>query len=123
MMFLAVLAIVLYLAIAALLFRKYLRTRDAAFIWLAAAVVVWPLISRLLLDPLAGTLINRLAHGNLVGFFPFTLVEHGQMSLGTLVSSFALIKQIIGICLLLVAVLYLSKTKSEHGRDAARPLA
>jgi hypothetical protein len=34
------------------------------------------------------------------------------MQLGTLVASLALMQQLVGICLLLVAVLYLSKTKS-----------
>jgi hypothetical protein len=43
---LAISALVLYLAIAVILVRRYLRTRDIGFIWLGAAVLVWPIISR-----------------------------------------------------------------------------
>jgi len=41
------------------------------------------------------------------------------MTLGELVSSLALVQQLIGVCLLLVAVLYLSKTKSSTNLQAA----
>jgi hypothetical protein len=58
-----VLVIVLYFAIALLLIRKYLRTRDAAFIWLSAAVSFWPFCRLLLLRPLGRVLIDRTILG------------------------------------------------------------
>ncbi len=109
---LAALALVLHVAIAAVLIRKYLLTRDVGFVWLGVAVVVWPIVSGFLSYG-RGVLIDRLSDGKSVGFYPFTLVEHGQMTLGALVASLGAIQQIIGVCLLLIAILYLSKTKSD----------
>jgi hypothetical protein len=54
-----------------------------------------------------------------VGFYPFSLVERGQMTLGNLVVSLALFQQLIGICLLLVAVLYLARTKPDSNPKMA----
>jgi hypothetical protein len=111
MAILAALALVLQLAIAFILVRKYLRTRDVGFVWLGVAVVIWPLLSRLL-ETGEHVLMSRLARRQVVGVFPFSLVEHGQLTAGGLMVSFTLLQQLIGVCLLLVAVLYLSKTKS-----------
>lgn len=108
---LAALAVVLHFVIAIVLVRKYLRTRDLGFVWLGVAVVIWPLVS-LLLELGERSLIERIAHHRVVGFYRFSLVEHGQMTIGGLVASLSWVQQLIGICLLLVAVLYLSKTKN-----------
>jgi hypothetical protein len=106
-------AIVLHLAIAIVLLRKYLRTRDIRLIWLGVAVVVWPLVSRLL-NVGERVIISRIARHQTVDFYPFSLVEHGQITIGELATSLALSQQLIGVCLLLVAVLYLSKTNSPN---------
>jgi hypothetical protein len=104
-------ALVLTLAIAIILVRQYLRTRNIGFVWLGAAVVIWPLISRLLALG-ERSLIDRIRFRHqLVGFYPFTLVENGQMTFGSLIVSLDLIQQVIGVCLLLIAVLYLSKSR------------
>jgi hypothetical protein len=63
--------------------------------------------------------IDRLARHQSVGFYPFSLVERGQMTLGNLVVSLALFQQLIGICLLLVAVLYLARTKPDSNPKMA----
>ena len=118
---LAALAVVLHFVIAIILVRKYLRTWDVGFVWLGVAVVIWPLVSRLL-EVGERSLIDRIAHHRVVGFYPFSLVEHGQMTLGGFVASLSLFRQfqqLIGICLLLVAVLYLSKTKNATDLPAA----
>jgi hypothetical protein len=75
---------------------------------LGGAVVIWPLLSKLL----ERVLIDRTLNHQWTAFYPFTLVERGQMTLGSLVTSLALFQQLIGVCLLLIAVLYLSKTKT-----------
>jgi hypothetical protein len=116
---LAVSVLVCYLAVAVLLFGKYRRTRDVGFIWLGVAVVVWPVVSRLLLDPLKRVAIDRLIHGHAIGLYPFTLVERGRITIGEFVASVNWTQQFVGICLLLVAVLYLSKTKSKHSHEPA----
>src|SRR5580692_4495715 len=97
---LAVAALLLHLAIAVILVRKFIQTRDIGFIWLGGAVVIWPLLSKLL-DAGERVLIDRTLNHQWTAFYPFTLVERGEMSLGSL-----------GVCLLLIAVLYLSKTKT-----------
>jgi len=106
------LALVLYFAIAVVIVRKYLRTRDVGFVLLGVAVVVWPLVSGLLQHG-ERVLIDRLAHGRPVGFYPFSLVERREMSAGVLITSLSLTEQIIGGCLLLIAVIYLSRPKAK----------
>ena len=110
-------ALVLHIAIAAILVRQYLRTRDAGFVWLGVAVVIWPLISSLL-DAGERVSIDRAIHKQAVTY-PFTLIASGQMTIGSLVMSFAIFQQLIGICLLLVAVLYLCRTKNHPIRPIA----
>lgn len=107
-----------YLAIALLLVREYLRTRNVGVIWLAAAVIVWPFVSRLLVEPIVKVFISRITHGQSV-VYPFTLVEHGQMTLGALTAWLSLTQQVIGVGLLLVAVLYLARTKTKHDHEPA----
>jgi hypothetical protein len=102
-------------AIAVILVRKFIQTRDIGFIWLGVAVVIWPLLSRLL-DAGERVLIDRTVNHQWTAFYPFTLVERGQMTLGSLVMSLAMFQQLIGVCLLLIAVLYLSKTKTPANR-------
>jgi hypothetical protein len=88
----------LYIALAVVLIRKYLLTRDAGFIWLGAAVVLWPLASRLL-EPV---LVERIING----------YSNGQTTAGQLVSLIRSTQELISIGLLLVAALYLSRTGS-----------
>jgi hypothetical protein len=106
--------LVLEFALAVALIRKYVRTRDAGFIWLGMAVVIWPLVARY-----GGrVLVDRLVNKQPIGFYPFTLVEQGQTSVGSFVYSLGLLEQLIGVGLLLVAVLYLCKTQGNPNRQA-----
>jgi hypothetical protein len=106
---LALATLLLHFAIAIILVRKYLRTRDVGFIWLGVAVVIWPLVSNVLQ---AGTrvLVDHILKHEWVAFYPFTLVERGEVTVGVLVSWLAILQQLVGVCLLLVAVFYLSRT-------------
>ncbi len=108
----------LHLAIAVVLVRKYLRTRDVGLVWLGVAVVIWPLVSRLL-EHGESMLIDRLVKGQSVGYFPFSLVERGQITIGGLFTSLNLLQQLVGIGLLLVAALYLYKTKDNSNLQAS----
>jgi hypothetical protein len=115
---LAALALVLHLVIAVVLIRKYLLTRDIGFVWLGIAAVIWPLVSVVLQNG-ERVLIDNLVRGQLVGFYPFNLVERGQVTIGSLVASFGFLHQLIEVSLLLVAVVYLYKTKSDNTLQAA----
>jgi hypothetical protein len=112
MYILAALAVALHIAIAVVLVRKYIRTRDAGFIWLGIAVVIWPVLSRLL-DGGERVFIDRVIQHQPVGLYPFSLVERGDMTMGQLVLAFSVGEQLIGIVLLLVAVLYLYRTNAR----------
>lgn len=110
---LATLTLICYIAIVALLTRQYLRMRDPGLIWLAIAVVFWPLMAGMLQ---AGekVFIDRLIHHQPVGIFPFSLVEKGQITVGSLMIFFAYAQQLIRVALLLVAVLYLSRMRADR---------
>lgn len=111
---LVALTIILYVALAVVLVRKYLRTRDVGFVWLGVAVIIWPIVSRVLLSYSESILMRRLSNGQPVGFYPFSLVEGGHMTIGSLVLSLNLLQQLIGNGLLLVAVFYLYKSKDKN---------
>jgi hypothetical protein len=111
------LGLALYLAVVAILVRQYLRTRDVGVVWLGAAVVVWPPISRLL-DAGLRVSIARAVNSQPV-IYPFNLIASGQMTIRGVITSFALFQQLTGVCLLLVAVLYLSRTRNHTVRPMA----
>lgn len=104
------LTVALVIALVAALVLKYQRTRDAGFIWLGVAFVVWPIISGMLQNG-SRILMNRVARGESTGFYPFSLVQHGQMTVGNLFMLLALLLRLIQIGLLLAAVFYLGRTK------------
>jgi uncharacterized membrane protein len=115
---LAALTLICYIAIVALLARQYLRMRDLGLIWLAVAVIVWPFLSRMLQTG-EKVFIDRLVLHQPVGLFPFSLVEKGEMTIGRLVLLLTYTQQLIGVVLLLVAVLYLSKM-NRRGPEPTR---
>src|SRR5260370_19053311 len=106
-------SLVLHIAIAVVLVRKYLRTRDVGFVWLGVAVLIWPLVSRWL-DHSERLLIDRLVKGQPVAYFPFSLVERGRMTIGGLFTSLDLLHQVVGVGLLLLSVLYLYKNEKQQ---------
>lgn len=111
-------AVFLQLAIVIVLVRTYLRTRNVGFVWLGVAVVIWPLVAGLLAWG-RGLLVRRYAQGLVLGFYPFSLVERGRMTIGDLFVWLNMLQSLIGACLLFVAVLYLSKTNSTNPQTAA----
>ncbi len=101
----------IYVVVAAFLVRQYLRTRNTGFVWLGVAVVIWPFVSNLL-GAGQRLLYDRILNRQAV-FSPFSLVEHGQTTFGTLTLYLAMLNNLIGAGLLLVAVLFLCNTKSN----------
>jgi hypothetical protein len=109
------LALISPLALALVLVRKYIRTGDVGFVWLGLAGVIWPLVSGLLVSGLLiqdkAVMIAVMITGHFFRFYPFSL--HRQASAGSVVVVFWSVQQLIGVGLLLVAVLYLHRMKSN----------
>lgn len=104
---------VLYSAVAVLLVWKYRRTRDAGLLWLGLPLVLLPLVAL----PLAlwlQTGVDRLALGQQVNAFPFTLVEQGRLTLGGLLTLLNLVEHVVWGVLSLVAVLVLRPHRASH---------
>ncbi|MES2222886.1 MAG: hypothetical protein V4587_18195 [Acidobacteriota bacterium] len=111
----ASLSVLLYVAIAVVLVVKWIRTRDIGIAWLGIAVVIWPWIAGLL--RWGETIqIRRLVRHQTVGFFPFSLVEHGNATIGGLFTTLNSLQQLIGAGLLLIAVMYLYNGKNAINR-------
>jgi hypothetical protein len=109
---LAALVVLLYIAIAVVLARRYLSTRDVGLVWLGSAVIVWPIAS-FVLDAGRQVLMGRAMRREEV-LFPFTLVERGQLSVGMLTMSLDLSRQIVGLALLFVAVIYIHRANGAN---------
>jgi hypothetical protein len=109
---LAGLNLLLFAAIAAVLGWQYKRTRDTGFIWLAVALVIWP-IADTGLGQWNGILIDRLAKGEKIGFYPFSLVSKGQITLGSLVAAESYLFQLCKSALILLALTRFYRAKRE----------
>jgi|SRR5262249_52628659 len=103
------LSVMLLLTIIAALVQKYRFTRDPGFLWLGL-----PLVALLLLNYPLSNLVDRVARGEQVGFFPFTLVERGTMTLGWLVGLLASAQHLVSLALFLVAILMLHKARPSE---------
>jgi hypothetical protein len=111
--------VLLYLVVAVVLVRKYVRTRDVGFVWLGIAVIVWPLVTPLL-DAGERVFIDRLTRHQFVSFYPFSMVARGKMTVGSLVASLQMAERLVGVCLLLIAVIYLYKSRDGGELRATR---
>lgn len=100
----------LHLALAVAVIVKYMRTRDVGFIWLGIAVVIWPIVSRLL-DRGVRMAIDGTIKGHPIGVFPFTSVDRGEISIGNLLMIISLAESVIPTALLLIAVFCLCKAR------------
>lgn len=105
------LAVVSYLALGAGLTIKYLRTRDQGFIWLGLAVVVWPLVT--------GRLDHALIHHVVTGQLVKATFLGEPLSIGSLVTAIYSIQDLIKVGLLLIAIFWLCKAKSDNAGSAA----
>jgi hypothetical protein len=94
------------------------RNRDIGLVWLGVAVVIWPLVSVLLQNG-ESVVIDGLVRGRLVGFYPFSLAQNGQMTIGSLVAPLGFVHQLIEVKLLVVAVVFLHRAKSNDRLPAA----
>ncbi|MFH0952904.1 MAG: hypothetical protein V1873_01095 [Verrucomicrobiota bacterium] len=110
---LAVFDAAFYLLIAVALVWKHRRTKDAGFLWLGLPLVLFPLAALPLtfwLDAAA----DRLALGQRVGCYPFTLVEQGRVTLGELLTRMNLAEHAVWGVSALIAVLVLCRQKADR---------
>lgn len=110
--------VVLAVAIAVVLVRKYLHTRDIGFIWLGIAAVVWPFVSGFLAECLR-MLIHRSINGDPVAVYPLSLIGHGEITYGAVLVVFNMTRQVIATALMLVAILYLHRVPRKPTQEAA----
>lgn len=80
---LGVINVALFAAIGVALARQYRQSGRSGFLWLALPLVLLPLFG-LLIAYWAQPLVDRLTAGEITGVFPFTLVEAGRLTLGSL---------------------------------------
>jgi hypothetical protein len=113
-------ALAFHVALAVVLVHKYIRTRDPGFVWLGVALVIWPIASGLF-DQGGRVLVSRLSSGRFVGFYPFSLVERGQVTLGEVALVLNSLRDLIGVGLSLVAVFYLCRTQKQKIRYPLQP--
>jgi len=109
---LGVVALMLYIAVAVILVRRFRKTGDKGFLWLGLPLVVSPMVAL----PLALWLqvgVNRLIAGQEANNFPFSLVQQGRLSMGALLTVLNLVQHVIWGVSALVAVLVLKGTKKE----------
>jgi hypothetical protein len=105
-----------WIVIAWILLAKYRSVRDSGLLWLAGALVLWPLISNLARYG-ERILMDRLVAGESVGIYPFSLVAQGTLTLGSLSAILSYSHHLVGAVLILIAVAHLYRNRStESGK-------
>ena len=102
-----------YIIVALVLARSYARTRDAGFLWLGGAVIVWPFISGWL-QVGQQYLANRVNHHPVV-LFTF-LRGHAEFTINDLLdvlNTLTVLRSVVGAGLMLVAVVYLGRSRTR----------
>ncbi len=115
-----VLSMVLYAFVLVAVAVGYVRTRNSGFAWLGVAVVIWPLVCALLMHTVIRPAIDQVLTGEPTGIFPFTLVEHGWTTLGSLLTVLSYLMRIGRYALILVAVVKLAAWRGQP-RGRQRP--
>ncbi|MGD9874860.1 MAG: hypothetical protein AB7T27_11430 [Kiritimatiellia bacterium] len=110
---LSVVTFILYFAVADLLIWKYRKTRDSGFLWLSLPLVLLPVVALpIALWVQAG--VDRLALGEQINAFPFTLVEQGHLTLGGLLTLLNLLQHVVWGILSLIAILALKPRRLKN---------
>ena len=83
-------------------------TRNSGFIWLGAALALWPGLWAVLAHTVIRPSLDQLAGGGQARMFSFTLVQQGRITAGWLVMCLSYIQSIGEYVLLLIAVVKLA---------------
>jgi len=95
-----------YAAIATILLRKFLHTRNIGFVLLGSATVIWPLV-HLLVQHWESKIVVRMAVSGFPEFF-------AGISIGSLLELLEALARLLGVVLLLAAVWYLYRPVTEQ---------
>ena len=103
----------LFVAVAVALVYRYRESRQSGFLWLAVPLVLLPLLSL----PIAHwikTSVDRLSASEPNAMFPFSLVESGRMTLGSLLSFWNGASHIVWSGFVLVGILMLGERRHRE---------
>jgi len=110
---LVVLNFLAVIGIAWILLRKYRSVGDPGLLWLGGALVLWPLVSGVLQYG-ERLLMDRLAAGEPLGVYPFSIVTQGSLTLGSLAIILSYLHHLAGAVLILVGVAHLYRARSTE---------
>ena len=110
---------VLFLALAIAFLYKYRQTRDPGLLWLGVPLVVLPAVGMIFGIPIShwmGSMVDKLSSGQPIGSFPFSLVESGRITLGTLIETINATKHLFWTALVFVGVLMLHHSRPPESQ-------
>ncbi len=113
LLFLGAINAVLFVAVAAALVFKYRKSGQTGFLWLLLPLVLLPLLG-LPISYWIESSVDAIHAGQLNLMFPFSLVENGIMSLGSLVALLSYLRLSIWGAFILLGILMLYR---QPGRD------
>ncbi len=105
-MFLGSINVVLFVAIAVALIFKYRQSKQAGFLWLLLPLVLFPLLG-LPMSAWIESSVEALQAGLPSVMFPFSLVESGTLTLGSLVASLDFLRHAVWSGFILFGILML----------------
>ena len=103
----------LFVAVTVVLVCKYRESRQSGFLWLAVPLVLLPFLSL----PIAHWIkvaVDRLSAGEPNAMFPFSLVESGHMTLGSLLSFWNGASHIVWSGFVLAGIQMLGKRRHQN---------
>jgi len=103
----------LFVAVAVALVCKYRESRQSGFLWLVVSLVLFPLLSLPIAHWIKGA-VDRLSAGEPNAVFPFSLVESGRMTLGSLLSFWNGASHIVWSGFVLVGILMLGDRRHQE---------
>jgi hypothetical protein len=110
----SVVLFLLYLALAAILIRKFKATGDVGFVWLAVATVLWPILVNLI----GGQIMRYSTNVHPAKAAAAVSTSYGALHPPSLLlTSFDLAQKAVGVVLMIVAVLALSSQLEKRAAD------
>jgi len=104
------LRLILLLTIAVLLFFRFKKEKDAAYLWFFAGFTICPIFS-FVLNFAQKNFFDKLAQGEKVGLFPFSLVSEGRITVGELSFVLNSLENLLFLGVLLVGFAKLRRPK------------
>ena len=98
-------SILITIAAAIAVIVQFFRTRNIGFLWLLAAIFVWPRIG----SAAVRGVIQRFAAHQPITWYPAKLVQQGKIPIGNFILSMNAVQEAVTMVLLLVAIFYLGR--------------